>query len=150
MPKVEIRLPYVDYPHSGLQCPEPTLTQQHFADECDFNNVLAKWQNSGLITHLNPSQPIYADVSEFTDYQSSLELIRSAQAAFDALPSSVRDRFDNDPQALFNFVHDPSNRDEAIKLGLVPSPDAFPPVVGSAAPTAKPEPSTGTTAGSEP
>lgn len=142
MPKVEIRLPYVDYPHSGLQCPEPTLTQQHFADECDFNNVLAKWQNSGLITHINPSQPIYADVSEFTDYQSSLELIRSAQAAFDALPSSVRDRFANDPQKLFDFVHDPANRDEAIRLGLVPSVD------GSAAPPAKAEPSTDTTGGS--
>ena len=52
----------------------------------------------------------------------------AADAAFMAFPSSVRDRFGNDPSALFAFVHDSSNRDEAISLGLIgPPPKVEPP-----------------------
>lgn len=115
---VKIRLPFVEYDDPGLKFEDPSLAHQSFKDECDYNNVLAKWQNSGLITHINPSQPIYADVSNMGDYRSALELIRSAQSSFDALPASVRDRFDNDPAKLLSFLEDPSNRDEAVKLGL--------------------------------
>ena len=80
------------------------------------------------------------DVSQFGDYQSSFELIRSAQAQFDALPSSVRDRFDNDPSKLIAFLNDPDNRAEAEKLGLLNTPV----VDTSAATTAKAEVSTTT------
>lgn len=119
MSKLEIRLPFVDYPHKGLLCEDPSLTKQSFADECNFNNVLDKWQQSGLITHINPSSPIYSDVSNYVDYQHSLELIRSAQDSFDSLPSAVRDRFANDPGRLIAFLSDPSNEDEARRLGLL-------------------------------
>lgn len=120
-----IRLPFDHAPHAGLICPEETLTKQSFLEECDYNNILAKWQNSGLITHLNAATPIYADVSDVSDYQQSLELIRSAQASFDALSSSIRDRFNNDPAALLRFIQDPNNYPEALRMGLVsPRPEA--------------------------
>lgn len=120
---VKIRLPFVPYEDKGLECLDPSLTHQSFADECNYNNVLAKWENSGLITHINPNSPVYADVSDLGDYQSALELIRSAQSSFDALPSSVRDRFNNDPAKLLEFVQDPKNEAEALRLGLtLPTP----------------------------
>ena len=144
MSKLEIRLVYVDYPHTGLLCEDPSLTKQSFAHECDFNNVLSKWQESGLITHLNPSPASYGDVSHYSDYQTSLELIREAQASFDALPSQIRDRFNNDPAYLMSYLDDPSNDDEACSLGLLkPLSSAAAPVVGADSPTAKAAPSTG-------
>ena len=36
------------------------------------------------------------------------------------LPASVRSKFDNDPQALMNFVDDVANFDEAVRLGVLP------------------------------
>lgn len=135
-----IRVAYIDYDDKGMVFTEPSLTHQSFLEECDFNNVLHKWQKSGLITHINPNMPMYADVSQFGDYQSSLELIRSAQAQFDALPSSIRDRFDNDPSKLIAFLNDPANRAEAEKLGLLNTPV----VDTSAASMAKAEVSTTT------
>lgn len=122
MPKPEIRVPFVDYPHPGLVCEEETLTQQHFAAECDFNNVMEKWRTSGLLTHENTKTPVYADTTNALDYQSSLDLIRSSQEMFDDLPARIRDRFDNDPAKLLAFVSDEKNRDEAIKLGLIEKP----------------------------
>ena len=38
---------------------------------------------------------------------------------FDSLPSSLRERFSNDPSRLLAFVDDESNFDEAVKLGLL-------------------------------
>ncbi|AZL82772.1 internal scaffolding protein [Apis mellifera associated microvirus 3] len=125
MSKVEIRLPYVQYDDPGLTCPEPTLTQQNFADECDFNNVLKKWEQSGLITHLNPAQPQYGDVFDIADYQEALNTVIKAEAAFAALPAALRDRFQNDPANLLAFVEDSANYEEALRLGLVgPRPSA--------------------------
>lgn len=143
---VDIRKPFEKYENDGLLCLDPSLAHQSFRDECDFNNVLSKWQNSGLITHLNPQQPIYADVSNLGDYQQSMELIRSAHESFEALPSSIRDRFNNDPAQLMAFLQDSSNFDEAVKLGLL-SPRA--PAVDKSVGTQSPEPtlSTASTAG---
>lgn len=127
-----IRLPFVSYPDDGLVCPEPTLAQQQFAEECDFNNVLAKWQNSGLITHVNPNPPQYGDVSSISDYQSAMDTVLKAQASFDALPSAVRERFANDPAQLLLFVQNPDNTAEAIRLGLVVDNSAASPSNGQA------------------
>lgn len=115
----EFRLPYCTYDRVTLLCSDPSRTKQSFADECDFNSVMAKWATSGLITNVNMSQPIYADVSHISDYQSSLELIRSAQDQFNSLPSKIRDRFGNNPGNLLAFLSDPSNREEAVRLGLI-------------------------------
>lgn len=127
-----IRLPFVSYPEEGLLCPEPTLTQQNFADECDFNNVLAKWQSSGLITHINSASPQYGDVSDIGDYQAAMDTVLKAQASFDALPAAVRERFANDPSQLLRFVQDPENTAEAIRLGLVVDNSAGSPSIAQA------------------
>lgn len=137
---VTIRLPFEYYGRYTLLCEDVSRTKQSFRDECDFNNVMNRWATSGLVTHLNPREPIYADVSSLGDYQSSIELIRSAQSMFRSLPSALRDRFDNDPSKLLAFISDPANEAEARKLGILrPLP---PSVDGSASPIAKDEPST--------
>lgn len=109
----------------GLSCSGPDLTQQHFKDESDVNNIIAKYQRTGLLTDpLKPStrQPRFGDFSDLPDYQSALAMVEEVDDAFMELPASVRKRFDNDPVKVAEFLSDPSNRDEAIKLGLVTPP----------------------------
>ena len=43
----------------------------------------------------------------------------AANAAFAALPASIRARFNNDAGAYVDFFNDSKNYDEAVKLGLV-------------------------------
>lgn len=97
---------------------QPTRTQQHMRDECNVNLILKKWQKTGLITHINEHSPQYGDLIPFSDYQTSLNQIMEAQASFDALPSSLRKKFDNDPAQFVNFVSDGNNADELVALGL--------------------------------
>lgn len=118
MSKVEIRLPFVQYDNPGKLCDEVSMTRQEFSEECDFNTVMHKWQVSGLITHVNTQQPQYLDLSEAIDFQESLAIVQRAQAMFASLPSHVRDRFGNNPQSLLDFLSNPENIDEAVKLGL--------------------------------
>ena len=117
--KIEFRLPYVHYDDPGFKCTGPSLTKQSFAEECDFNAVLGKWEKTGVLEHINPAAPQFADVSALPDYQAAMETVIKAEAAFNALPAAVRDRFANDPSKLLAFLQSPDNEAEAVKLGLV-------------------------------
>jgi phage internal scaffolding protein len=71
-------------------------------------------------------QPSFGDFSGDFDYQKSQNAIISAQNAFDALPAALRKRFDNNPAELLAFIADEKNKDEAIKLGLIPKDEPIP------------------------
>jgi phage internal scaffolding protein len=103
---------------SGLACEEPTLAQQQFKDECDINNILRQFNVTGLLPE-NPLSPRYGDFTGIMDYQSALNAVIAAEEGFMALPAEIRASFDNDPEQLINFLNDPANKDQAIKLGLI-------------------------------
>lgn len=94
-------------------------TKQSFKAECDINNIMRKYRDTGIVTHTRDSQPMYGDFSEITDYQGSLNQVLQAQEAFEQLPSLVRKRFANDPGKFVEFIQDDKNYDEAMKLGLL-------------------------------
>lgn len=103
---------------------EPSMTKQSFASECDINNIMSKYQKSGLLTHVNKYQGSYADVSNAVDYHDALNIVLAGNEAFESLPSSLRKKFNNDPAEFLSFVDDAENADEMIKLGLRKQPEA--------------------------
>jgi len=103
---------------SGLACEEPSLAQQHFKDECDINNILRQFNITGQLP-TSPLSPRYGDFTGIVDYHSALNAVIAAEDGFMALPADIRSRFMNDPEQLINFLDDPENKDEAIKLGLI-------------------------------
>lgn len=103
---------------------EPSLTIQSAKDECDINLIIEN-ANRGVFpsSALNSREPLYGDFSNVADYHSAMNAVRESQAMFEALPSSLRARFANDPALLLEFVADERNRDEAVRLGLISQPD---------------------------
>lgn len=129
---------------SQLQFPERGLEKQSFKDECDINNIMRRFQNTGVIDHLSQRPAMYGEIPEL-DFAGAMGIVVEARERFQALPAVVRDRFDNDPAKLLAFVQNPDNRDEAIKLGIVEPrqgtatpPAAPPPVSPTGAPPATP------------
>lgn len=102
----------------GIGFPEVSRTKQSFKEECDINNIMSKYQKTGLLDFVNEHEAQYGDATGI-DFQEALETVRSAQEMFADMPSSVRRRFDNDPAAFLEFVNNPDNRDEAVELGLI-------------------------------
>lgn len=120
---------------SGLACLDKTRTQQHFKEECDINTIIRRFG----ITKLAPDpvrMPTYGDFTEVFDFHSAANAIAQARESFDAMPATVRSRFNNDPGAFVDFCSAEENRAEAVKLGLV----ALPPVPPALDPAPAPEP----------
>jgi phage internal scaffolding protein len=99
--------------------PDQGVTKQSHKDECDVNQILARYERTGVVTHLAKGIPQFADVSQIGDYHSALEQVRQADEFFMGLPAKVRSAFDNDPALLLDAVHDPAQRDKLEKLGLL-------------------------------
>lgn len=98
----------------------PSMTRQSEMEACDIHNILKQFSQQGFeqLVRENAARGQYADVPDDLDYQESLNTVIRAQAAFDTLPSQVRERFQNDPAKFLEFLANPANQDEAIRLGL--------------------------------
>ncbi len=99
--------------------PKQGRTKQSFKNECDINQIMAKYQKTGAISHFNKHKGDYAFATSH-DFSSAMRLITTAQDMFNGLPSTIRNRFANDPAQFLNFVQDSDNEEEMKKLGLVP------------------------------
>ena len=65
-------------------------TKQAFKDECDVNQIMARYEKTGLITHLAKKQPVYLDVSEVGDYRDALEHVEQTREFFMGFPAKIR------------------------------------------------------------
>lgn len=129
-PKQEITI----RPDGSIRCvsilsPESPV-QLQFADEVDINNIINKFQKGIPISHLNSNRGSFTEGSPMESkinmtFEQMLNTQVHAARAFEKLSPAIRNRFGT-AEALLNFLEDPSNLQEAIKLGLVDSGLATP------------------------
>lgn len=108
-------------PHA-ITFPDDGRTKQSFQDSTNINKIMAAWDRTGAMTHINHRQPSYGDFTNAPDYLEACNRIQEAQAQFDALPSAIRRRMGNSPACLIDFLSKADNMDEAIELGLCEPP----------------------------
>lgn len=121
------------YKTSGDRCDlshfGPSLTRQEFAEECDINTIMARYEDGGAISHVNRAEPIFLDTTLYPDLQGSLDAFKIATAQFAALPAKVRKEFDNDPEKFVQAATDPEYLDRFREWGLAkPVPTEEPPI----------------------
>jgi len=103
-----------------LTCnPEECKTQQHYKEECDINTIVARFGLTGEVPQ-GYKAPMSGDFTGVNDFHTAMNAVKEAEASFMQLPAHLRKRFGGDPQELMRFLDDGKNRDEAVKLGLVP------------------------------
>lgn len=111
----------------AIKFADDSLTLQSELEDSKIENILKKYALTGVPPV--DRKPLFGDFTGMVDYHTALNKIHELESNFMLLPADVRLRFDNDPQNLITFLNDKSNREEAIKLGLVakdslsPSPD---------------------------
>lgn len=96
---------------------DPGKTDASQAADCDINNILKKFQQTGILPGSNVEQ-LFSDVSDAPSYQEALNLVLHAQEQFMALDAHTRARFHNEPEEFMKFVHDPENASDLVKMGL--------------------------------
>ncbi|AXL14451.1 internal scaffolding protein [Microviridae sp.] len=101
--------------------PAKSMTDQSFKKETDINLIIKKQINVPT-----PENVIFADTTIMSDFQQQSDMIANVHEQFDRLPADLRYKFQNDPANLLEYMGNPENIDESIKLGLRPSAGAPP------------------------
>lgn len=109
---------------SGLSCSDESKTDQSFVEECDINTIVREFGVTGQLPDQEYRPPLEGDFTEVVDYQTALNLVIQADAAFLSLPSATRERFNNDPAKYVAFASDPANEEEMRKFGMLKPPKA--------------------------
>ncbi|QCS36307.1 minor capsid protein [Capybara microvirus Cap1_SP_228] len=121
---VEMRGSYVmvetDY---STDCSCDGMTRQEFADECDINVLMSRYEKSGVLNHYNGAEAAYLDLSDVPDLATAFDIFEKANTAFMSLPAAVRREFENDPVRFADFAADPANVDKMREWKLAaPAP----------------------------
>jgi len=123
---MKLRAPYNYDPdavslENGLDVGPESATQQQFAEEADINTIVRRFGLTGELPN-GIHMPQSGDFTATTDFQTAMNLVRQAEEAFLEIPGEVRARFNHDPAQVIQFLEDPSNRDEAVRLGFIEKP----------------------------
>lgn len=99
--------------------PKRDRTQQSFKDECDINVLMKRFEKTGILPAGRDLPPQFGDVTSF-DFVESMNQVAAVRGVFSQLDARTRARFENDPAQMLDFLADPANGPEAVKLGLRP------------------------------
>jgi phage internal scaffolding protein len=99
---------------------DPGRAQQQFKDECDVNNVIARYKVQGLArVRSDYARGEFMNLASAPDLHTALNIVAAANETFAALPASLRKEYDNDPAKFVEAVHDSKSRETFEKLGLM-------------------------------
>ncbi len=84
--KIPFKTAYAPHDRVGFETTGESLTQQHFSEESEINNIIAFHDRTGIIKNVQQGVAQYGDYSEVNEYRESLDMIRAADATFMELP----------------------------------------------------------------
>lgn len=130
MPKFFTR--YTPPPAVSEENNSPTMTQQHYKDECDLNQILARHRVEGELNAMQLRQllaqsamgadsariPRFEDVSDLPDLSYIKKSFIAASRAFAHLPIQARVAFGNNPEAFYQAMTDKKQHEKVRDLGL--------------------------------
>lgn len=99
---------------------EPCIVEQHHSDDTVIQNILKRYDKTGVFYHVNQAQASYQDNTAFNEYADMYNKIKTADENFAALPAEIRAKFNNDTGAFLEFVNNDSNIEAMEEMGLIP------------------------------
>lgn len=135
-----------DAPRSQFHLDTGTIrvTEQSHKAECDINTILKQYTRTGMLNHINASGAQFAELPDQLDFQQALNTVMLAEAAFNDLPSKVRDRYSNSPSVFLSALSDPAQADFLREVGVLkPASQPASPTAVAAAASAEPKSAAG-------
>lgn len=125
-----------------------SLVKPSFQDECDINQIMAKFEKTAMIDHLNQNLGSYGDFTEApTDLMDAMNKVNRAKEFFAGLRSDIRAQFDNDTMNFLQFLGR-ADHDELVEAGLLPPLQTDAPTGAPGGPEAAPDGPSGAEDGS--
>jgi phage internal scaffolding protein len=123
----DFQKPQYDFykPHASVGISDwgPSLTRQEFAEECDINTIMQRYEQTGVINHVARTEPLYLDYTAVPrDLQSAMNFMRDAASEFMRLPAHIRREFGEDPAKFVAFAENPANVEKMRSWDLAKRP----------------------------
>lgn len=106
---------------------DPTMTKVALAEQLDVNNIIKKYNKTGILKNAENYEAIFGDFNE-TDFQESLNTIIKAEELFINVPSKIRAQFENSPGRFIDFATNPENLQQMRDWGLAHAEEESNPV----------------------
>lgn len=90
---------------TALHCRDQSLTQQHFRDEQDINNIVGRFLKTGQLPDI-PVPGQYADLTTQEDYHTLCTKLAETNGLFYRLAAETRAIYANDPGAWLQDVNE--------------------------------------------
>jgi hypothetical protein len=104
---------------SGWNSEQESKVQEQFADACQTDTIIRKYNMMGVNPFIASGGSQYLDTTQIPSFVCAQNAQVKVKEYFDGLPADVRLEFNNDPAQFAEAVLDPQNADYLRELGVL-------------------------------
>lgn len=104
---------------SGFSSDQPSKVQEQFADACQTDTIIRKYNMMGVNPFIAQGQSQYLDTTQIPSFVVAQNAQIKVKEYFEGLPADIRLEFNNDPMEFAEVVSDPRNADYLRDIGVL-------------------------------
>lgn len=103
----------------GFSSDQPSKVQEQFADACQTDTIIRKYNMMGVNPFIAAGESRYLDTTQIPDFVCAQNAQIKVKEYFEGLPADIRLEFNNDPMQFAEVVSDPRNADYLREIGVL-------------------------------
>lgn len=103
----------------GFSSDQPSKVQEQFADACQTDTIIRKYNMMGVNPFISAGDSQYLDTTQIPQFVVAQNAQVKVKEYFEGLPSDIRLEFNNDPMQFAEVVSDPKNADYLREIGVL-------------------------------
>lgn len=103
----------------GFSSDLPSKVQEQFADACQTDTIIRKYNMMGVNPFIASGGSQYLDTTQIPDFICASNAQVKVKEYFEGLPADIRLEFNNDPMQFAEVVSDPRNTDYLRDIGVL-------------------------------
>ena len=104
---------------TGFSSDQPSKVQEQFADACQTDTIIRKYNMMGVNPFIAAGGSQYLDTTQIPSFVAAQNAQVKVKEYFEGLPSDIRLEFNNDPMQFAEVVSDPRNADYLREIGVL-------------------------------
>lgn len=104
---------------SGWNSDQESKVQEQFADACQTDSIIRKYNAMGVNPFIAAGGSQYLDTTEIPSFVCAQNAQVKVKEYFDGLPADIRLEFNNDPMEFAEVVSDPRNAEYLREIGVL-------------------------------
>lgn len=103
----------------GFSSDQPSKVQEQFADACQTDTIIRKYNMMGVNPFISDGGSQYLDTTQIPDFLVAQNAQVKVKEYFEGLPSNIRLEFNNDPMQFAEVASDPQNAEYLREIGVL-------------------------------